>query len=150
MNGYQGKLARVDLTKGTVTVEALNRENARQFIGGRGLGTKMAYDELDPMLDPLGPDNKLYFMTGPFTGTPTPTGGRYMVITKAPLTGTIGSSNSGGYWGAELKFAGWDGISVSVATDIAGSLSAFFSAIAPDRNSQPDTPTAQMQSASTM
>lgn len=112
MNGYQGKLARVDLTKGTVTVEALNRENARQFIGGRGLGTKMAYDELDPMLDPLGPDNKLYFMTGPFTGTPTPTGGRYMVITKAPLTGTIGSSNSGGYWGAELKFAGWDGIIV--------------------------------------
>ncbi|MFB0919085.1 MAG: aldehyde ferredoxin oxidoreductase family protein [Clostridiaceae bacterium] len=112
MNGYQGKLLRINLTDGSIKVEELNREYAKAFIGGRGLGTKMAYEELDPTMDALSPENKLYFMTGPFTGTPTPTGGRYMVITKAPLTGTIGSSNSGGYWGAELKFAGWDGVIV--------------------------------------
>jgi aldehyde:ferredoxin oxidoreductase len=81
---------------------------ARLFIGGRGLASKILFDEIDPKVDPLSEGNKLIFATGPLTGTNAPTGGRYMVITKGPLTGTIASSNSGGFFGAELKFAGWD------------------------------------------
>ncbi|MBF7096965.1 aldehyde ferredoxin oxidoreductase family protein [Alkalibacter mobilis] len=110
MNGYNGTVLRVNLTDGKITREALNQDEARKFIGGRGLATKMLMDEIDPKIDALSPENKLIFVTGPLTGTPTPTGGRYMVVTKAPLTGTVASSNSGGYWGAELKFAGYDAV----------------------------------------
>ncbi|HZK88166.1 MAG TPA: aldehyde ferredoxin oxidoreductase family protein, partial [Anaerovoracaceae bacterium] len=108
MNGYQGKILRVDLSKGIIKVEPLDEEIAKKFIGGRGLATKLFVDEVSPLVDALSPENKLLIATGPLTGTPTPTGGRYMVVTKSPLTGTIASSNSGGYWGAELKFAGYD------------------------------------------
>jgi aldehyde:ferredoxin oxidoreductase len=83
-------------------------EWARAYIGGRGLGTRYLYEEIDPRCDPLGPDNKVIFATGPLTGTYAPTGGRYMVICKSPLTDAIACSNSGGYWGPELKFAGYD------------------------------------------
>lgn len=110
MAGYIGKILRVDLGTKSVKVEELDLGTARRFIGGRGLGTKMLMDEVAPDVDALSPENKLIFMTGPLTGTPTPTGGRYMVITKSPLTGTVACSNSGGYWGPELKFAGYDGI----------------------------------------
>lgn len=110
MGGYNGKLIRVDLTKGTIKVENLDMEMAGKYIGGRGIGTKILTDEVSPKVDALSPENKLIFMTGPLSGTNTPTGGRYMVITKSPLTGTVACSNSGGYWGAELKFAGYDGI----------------------------------------
>ena len=108
MYGYVGKILRVNLSDKTVKTEALDLKEAQKFIGGRGLGTKMLMDEVDPGVDALSPENKLIFMTGPLTGTPTPTGGRYMVITKSPLTGTVACSNSGGYWGPELKFAGYD------------------------------------------
>ncbi|MFA9423864.1 MAG: aldehyde ferredoxin oxidoreductase family protein [Sedimentibacter sp.] len=108
--GYQGTILRVNLTEGSVKKEALNLDDALKFIGGRGLGTKIFMDEVDPKIDPLNIDNKIIFTTGPLTGTNTPTGGRYMVITKSPQTGTIACSNSGGYWGAELKFAGYDAI----------------------------------------
>ena len=110
MGGYNGKLIRVDLSKGTIKVENLDMEMAGKYIGGRGIGTKILADEVNPKVDALSPENKLIFMTGPLSGTNTPTGGRYMVITKSPLTGTVACSNSGGYWGAELKFAGYDGI----------------------------------------
>lgn len=112
MYGYQGKILRIDLTAGTSKVEALDIDLAKKFVGGRGLGTKFFYDEVPATVDALSPENKLIVATGPLTGTPTPTGGRYMVVTKSPLTGTIASSNSGGYWGAELKFAGYDMIIV--------------------------------------
>jgi aldehyde:ferredoxin oxidoreductase len=108
MKGYVGKILRVNLTDLTYNVEALDLELAQKFIGGRGLGTKLFRDEVSPEVDALSPENKLMVVTGPLTGTPTPTGGRYMVVTKSPLSGTIASSNSGGYWGAELKFAGYD------------------------------------------
>ncbi|HAS74062.1 MAG TPA: aldehyde ferredoxin oxidoreductase [Clostridiales bacterium UBA8960] len=108
MYGYQGKILRIDLTNGTSKVEALDIDLAKKFVGGRGLGTKFFFDEVSATVDALSPENKLIVATGPLTGTPTPTGGRYMVVTKSPLTGTIASSNSGGYWGAELKFAGYD------------------------------------------
>ena len=108
--GWIGKILRVNLTKGTIKEEPLNMKDAHDYVGARGLGTKMYCDEVDPNVDPLSPKNKLIFMTGPLTGTFASSGGRYEVISKAPLTGTIGASNSGGHWGPELKFAGYDGI----------------------------------------
>lgn len=110
MGGYNGKILRINLSDRTVKNEELDLKTARKFIGGRGLGTKIMMDEVDPGVEPLSPENKLIFITGPLTGTSTPTGGRYMVVTKSPLTGTVACSNSGGYWGAELKFAGYDAI----------------------------------------
>ena len=106
--GWTGTILRVNLTEGRVTKEPLNRQLAREYIGGRGLATKILYDEIDPRLDPLGPANKLILVTGPLTATNSPTGGRYMVVTKSPLTGAIACSNSGGYVGPEMKFAGYD------------------------------------------
>lgn len=117
MFGYMGKLLRINLTDRTIKVEDLDLELAKKFVGGRGLGTKMLYDEIDPKIDALSPENKLFFINGPLSGTPTPTGGRYMVVTKSPLSGTIASSNSGGTWGARLKYAGYDGIIVEGKAD---------------------------------
>jgi aldehyde:ferredoxin oxidoreductase len=81
---------------------------ARAYIGSRGLASKYLVEEIDPKVDPLSPANKLIWATGPLTGTMASTGGRYTVVTKGPLTGAIACSNSGGYFGAELKMAGWD------------------------------------------
>jgi aldehyde:ferredoxin oxidoreductase len=105
---WAGKILRVNLTNGTVKSEPLNMQWARDYIGSRGLGSKYLVEEVDPKVDPLSPDNKIIWATGPLTGTMASTGGRYTVITKGPLTGAIACSNSGGYWGAELKMAGWD------------------------------------------
>ncbi|HHW91112.1 MAG TPA: aldehyde ferredoxin oxidoreductase family protein [Firmicutes bacterium] len=110
MIGWTGCILRVNLSEGTIKKEALARSDARLYLGGRGLGTKIMMDEVDPRVDPLSPENKLIFMTGPLTGTMAASPGRYMVIAKAPLTGTIGCANSGGHFGPELKFAGYDGI----------------------------------------
>jgi len=108
MKGWIGKILRVDLTKGEWKVEELDPKLGAKFIGGRGLGSKILFDEIDPKVDPFSPNNKLIMATGPLTGTGASAAGRYMVITKAPLTGTIACSNSGGHFGAELKFAGFD------------------------------------------
>ena len=108
MGGWQGQILRVNLTKGTCKKEKLDPKLARAYIGGRGVGTKILYDEIDPKVDPLRPNNKLIMATGPLTGTNASTGGRYMVITKSPLTGAVACSNSGGYIGAEIKFCGYD------------------------------------------
>lgn len=105
---WAGKILRVDLTAGTVKSEPLNMTWAREYLGSRGLGTKYFTAEVDAKVDPLSPANKIIWATGPLTGTMASTGGRYTVITKGPLTGAIACSNSGGYWGAELKMAGWD------------------------------------------
>lgn len=105
---WAGKILRVDLTAGTVKSEPLNMQWARDYLGSRGLGTKYFTEEVDAKVDPLAPENKLIWATGPLTGTMASTGGRYTVITKGPLTGAIACSNSGGHWGAELKQAGWD------------------------------------------
>src|SRR5574343_387951 len=105
---WAGKILRVNLTAGTVQSEPLNMDWARAYLGSRGLGSKYLISEIDPKVDPLSPDNKIIWATGPLTGTMASTGGRYTVVTKGPLTGAIACSNSGGYWGAELKTAGWD------------------------------------------
>ena len=109
---YYEKIARINLTTGKITVEPLDLELAHKFIGGRGLGTKILYDEGVATVDPLSPENKLIYITGPMTGASAPSTGRYMVVTKSPLTGMIACSNSGGIWGAKLKYAGWDAIIV--------------------------------------
>ena len=105
---WQRKVLRIDLTKGTCEAEPLNMEWAEAYIGERGLATKYLWENMDPMADPMGPDNVLIFATGPLTGTMASTSGRYAVVTKGPLTGAIACSNSGGKFGAELKYAGYD------------------------------------------
>lgn len=109
---YYEKIARINLSTGEIKVEPLDLELAHKFIGGRGLGTKILYDEGVATVDPLSPENKLIYITGPMTGAAAPSTGRYMVVTKSPLTGMIACSNSGGIWGAKLKHAGWDAIIV--------------------------------------
>ena len=105
---WAGKILRVNLTAGTCKAEPLNMQWARDYIGQRGLATKYFVEEVDAKVDPLSPANKIIWATGPLTGTMASTGGRYSVITKGALTGAIACSNSGGYWGAELRMAGWD------------------------------------------
>jgi aldehyde:ferredoxin oxidoreductase len=105
---WAGRILRVDLTNGLVKAEPLNMDWARAYVGSRGLASKYLVEEIDPKTDPLSPANKLIWATGPLTGTMASTGGRYTVVTKGPLTNAIACSNSGGYFGAELKMAGWD------------------------------------------
>lgn len=108
MGGWTGRLLRVNLTDGTHKVEDIREDWRHEYVGGRGLAARYLYEELDAKVDPLAPENKLIFATGPLTGTPVPCGARYMVVTKGALTGAITTSNSGGHWGPELKFAGYD------------------------------------------
>jgi aldehyde:ferredoxin oxidoreductase len=108
MDGWVGRILRVDLTQGDFTIEELDPDLAVEYIGGRGLGSKMLFDEVDPKVDPLSPDNKLLFVSGPLTGTGATSGSRMTVVTKSPLAGAIAHSNVGGYIGAEMKFAGYD------------------------------------------
>jgi aldehyde:ferredoxin oxidoreductase len=113
MNGWIGKMLRVDLTAQTVKEEPLDPQAARDYIGGRGLGVYYLLKETDPKVDPLSPENMIVMATGPLTGTKAPTGARYMVVTKSPLTGAITCSNSGGHFPTQLKKAGYDGIIVT-------------------------------------
>jgi aldehyde:ferredoxin oxidoreductase len=108
MFGWTGKLLRVNLTTGTHQIDDLRSDWAKAFVGGRGLAAKYLYEEMDPTVDALSPDNKMIFATGPLTGTNVACGARYMVVTKGALTDAITTSNSGGHWGPELKFAGYD------------------------------------------
>ncbi len=105
---WVGKILRVDLKKGTCVSEPLNMEWAQKYLGQRGLATKYYVSEVDPRVDPLSPDNKMIMTTGPLTGTCASTAGRYSVVTKGALTGAIACSNSGGFFGNEMKNAGWD------------------------------------------
>jgi aldehyde:ferredoxin oxidoreductase len=105
---WANKVLRVNLTKGTCADEPLNKEWAQQYLGQRGLATKYLVEEIDPKVDPLSPDNKMIMATGPLTGTCASTAGRYSVITKGALTGAIACSNSGGFFGNEMKNAGYD------------------------------------------
>tara|TARA_Y100000588_G_scaffold392698_1_gene505558 strand:- start:414 stop:2261 length:1848 start_codon:yes stop_codon:yes gene_type:complete len=101
-------ILRVNLSKGTCKNEPLNMEWAQKYLGQRGLATKYLVEETDPKVDPLSPDNKLIMTTGPLTGTCASTAGRYSVVTKGALTGAIACSNSGGFFGNEMKNAGYD------------------------------------------
>ncbi len=113
MDGYMGKILRVDLGAGRLWDEALNEEYARAFVGGSGLAARYIYDMVDGATDPWGADNPLIFMTGPLVGTAMPSAGRCSVCALSPLTHIWGESNTGGFIGPELRFAGYDGIVVT-------------------------------------
>jgi aldehyde:ferredoxin oxidoreductase len=98
-----GRIARVDLTSGKVIVEDLAEKLALDYLGGRGFGARFLYDEVGSSVEPLNPENRLIFATGPLTGTHAPTAGRFSVSTKSPLTGTILDSNCGGNWGVPTQ-----------------------------------------------
>ncbi len=115
--GYMGKFLRVNLSDGTIKEEKFSDEVLKNYIGGRGLGVRILYDELKPGTDPLSPENKILIMTGPLTGTAAPQSGRWCSVTKSPLTGTIHDSHSGGSFGPELKFSGFDGIIIEGAAE---------------------------------
>ncbi len=102
------QVLRINLTDRTSASEPLNMEWAELYLGQRGLATKYLTEEVDPMVEPLAPENSLYMVTGPLTGTMASTGGRYSCVTKSPLTNAIACSNSGGFFGNEMKCAGWD------------------------------------------
>ncbi len=108
--GYTGKLLRVNLTSGKVKEEPLKEEWAEKYLGGAGIASRILYDELKPGIDPLGPKNKTLIMTGPVNGTIIPTASRVGAYCKSPLTGSFFHGTAGGHIGAELKYAGWDGI----------------------------------------
>ncbi|MFW9828964.1 MAG: aldehyde ferredoxin oxidoreductase family protein [Candidatus Thorarchaeota archaeon] len=105
-----GKILRVNLTEGKISEEFPDEETLKLYLGGAGLATKYLLDEMPKGIDPLGPENKLIFMTGPLTGTPSPSTGRYCVVAKSPLTNIWGEANSAGFWGRDLKRSGFDGI----------------------------------------
>ncbi|WP_286978513.1 aldehyde ferredoxin oxidoreductase family protein, partial [Aminobacterium sp. UBA5514] len=107
MGSRMGTILRIDLSSHKISKEPVDEKLLRAYIGGRGYGSRILFNENPPNIDPLSPENRLLFVTGPLTGRGVPAAGRYMVVTKSPLTGYIASSNSGGYWGAELAKAGW-------------------------------------------
>jgi aldehyde:ferredoxin oxidoreductase len=113
--GYTGRIGFVDLSEGKIQEERLDEGVAHDFIGGYGLGVRTLFELQKKGVNPLGPDNILGFTTGPLTGTKTPSSGRYTVVCKSPLTGCWGDANSGGFFGGEMKSAGWDALFISGA-----------------------------------
>src|SRR5512136_1836302 len=110
---YCGRILRVDLSEGRTQEEQLNEDWTRKFIGGKGLGIRYLYDLVRPETDPFSAENVVILMVGPLTGTIASTMSRMANITKSPQTGTLSDSYTGGYFPAELKFAGFDGIIVT-------------------------------------
>ena len=109
---FTGKILRVNLDKETTSTETMEETFYRRHFGGRGLISYILLNELEPKIDPLGPKNKLVFACGPVTGAPVSGSGRNSVGAKSPLTGAYGEAEAGGFWGAELKQAGFDAIIV--------------------------------------
>ncbi|MEM3406314.1 MAG: aldehyde ferredoxin oxidoreductase family protein [Candidatus Aenigmatarchaeota archaeon] len=108
--GYNKKIARIDLTNEKILIEEVNDYIYRMYLGGRGLGAYFLFKELKPKIDPLSPNNKLVFATGILTGVPLPGLSKYSVISKSPLTNSFGEAEAGGFFGPELKFAGFDAL----------------------------------------
>jgi len=116
LGGYANRVARVDLSAGTITTEPIPEQDARLYIGARGLGVKYVFDNGHDV-DPLSPENLLCFVTGPLTGTLASMSGRMAVVTKSPLTGTVVDSHVGGWTAAKLKWAGVDALLVKGKAD---------------------------------
>ena len=110
MSGFIGKILKVDLTKGKIKVETLKEAFYRKWFGTYGLGSRIIYDEIPAKTDPLGPDNIIGLTTGIATGTPVSFSGSFTAVGKSPLTGTWGDSRGGGFFGKELKNAGFDAV----------------------------------------
>jgi aldehyde:ferredoxin oxidoreductase len=113
MNAFMGKILRVDLSAGKLWDEDVNEGYARLFVGGSGLAARYIYDMVDQEIDPLGPQNPLIFMTGPLVGTAMPSASRFSVCAISPLTRIWGEANSGGFFGNELRAAGYDGLIIT-------------------------------------
>ncbi len=109
LGGYANRIARVDLTTEQVSYEVPNEADLRKYIGGRGLGVKYVFDN-GPKVEPLSEENILCFMVGPIVGSDFEMSGRMAVVTKSPLTGTVTDSHQGGWSGARLRWAGFDGV----------------------------------------
>jgi len=113
LRGYAGRIAWIDLTEGKVSIEKLDGDIARKYLGGKGLGAYLLYKHLKPNTDPLDPENIMIFITGPLTGTTFPAAARSGVITKSPMTGTFLDSYAGGFFGPHMKYAGYDAIVIT-------------------------------------
>jgi aldehyde:ferredoxin oxidoreductase len=110
MLGYTNKLLRIDLARLAFEVRGMDDAELRDYVGGTGLAAKILHDETDGGTDPLGSDNLLIFMTGPYAGTRAISSSRHVVVAKSPLTGLFGEANSGGSWAEALKKSGYDGL----------------------------------------
>ena len=110
LGGYMGKMLRVDLTKELITEEKVDEAILRNFVGTSGLGVKIMYDEVPPDIEWNDPRNRIIWLTGPFTGSKAPGSGLYGVATKSPLSNFFGVSHCNGFFGARMKFAGFDGV----------------------------------------
>ena len=117
MFGYMGKILRVNLSKQKITVEKLEEKTAKNYIGGRGLCAKILFSELKPRINPLGPENKMVIATGVLTAIPFGGNSRYVVTAKSPLTGIWGEANASGFFGPELKRAGYDAVIIEGKAD---------------------------------
>jgi len=104
---YLGRILKIDLSSGKIEFDTLNEAFAKKYIGGRGFTSRLQYDLIPKDVDPLGPDNTLIFAPGALTGTPTFATGRVVAGARSPLTGILGDANSGGFWGAILRWAGY-------------------------------------------
>ncbi len=107
---YKNIILRADLTRRKFEKEEIDQSRMMKFLGGRGLGAKILFDEMKPFTDPLSPANKLIFHAGPMIGTGAPFCPKYCVVTKSPLTGTILMSLAGGFFGPRLRYSGYDGL----------------------------------------
>lgn len=112
LRGYTGKILRINLSTGKIEQTDTNQEMARKFMGGMGYSAKTLYDEVDTNVEPLGPENIIIFAPGALTGTHAPSSSRVEITTKSPLTGIMGTGNTGGFWGVALKRAGYDAVIV--------------------------------------
>lgn len=114
MFSYAGKILRVDLTSGKISTEPLTEEIAKQYIGGIGLGIRLLADNSTPGTDAFSPDNPLIYVTGPLSGTMGPTAGNgYAVVSKSPATGGVGEAKAHGFFGPDLKRAGYDAVIIT-------------------------------------
>ncbi|MEA4921845.1 MAG: aldehyde ferredoxin oxidoreductase family protein [Eubacteriaceae bacterium] len=108
MLGYQNNVLRINCAKQETKTEPLNMTFAEKYVGSKGLAIRYMYEDMEPGIDPLGPDNNLYLTTGPMTGTPIPCSGKLSVAAKSPATGTMNDCSIGGHVGIRIKFAGYD------------------------------------------
>jgi len=105
---YIGRVLRVDLSAGKFTDERVDPQILRDFVGGSGVGVRMLYSEVPPSVKPLDPENRLIFASGPLAGTRVPGSGTYSVVTKGPITGFLTAAQANGYFGARMRFAGYE------------------------------------------
>lgn len=115
--GYNGKILRVNLSNNSISTEEIQGPFCRKYLGGAGFVAYFLLKELQAGVDPLGPDNKLVFATGPLTGIKLSGSARHCVGAKSPLTNTIAKAEAGEFWGVELKYAGFDALIVEGKAD---------------------------------